>query len=99
MAKGKRSEAKGSARQQKKLLRDNIKSISRGSIRRLARRGGVRRLSGEIYEEVRRVLKSYVEDVVRTATSYTEYSRAKTVKASDIVSALRKKGQILYGYA
>ncbi|CAD2214729.1 hypothetical protein ADEAN_000218000 [Angomonas deanei] len=31
MAKGKRSEAKGSARQQKKLLRDNIKSARRRS--------------------------------------------------------------------
>eukprot|EP00796_Vickermania_ingenoplastis_P004488 gene4488-3280_t len=100
MAKGKKSaDAKGSQKRQKKVLRDNIRGITRGSIRRLARRGGVKRISSEIYEEVRRVLKSFVEDVVRNGTSYTEYSRKKTVTAADVVNALRKRGHILYGYA
>ena len=40
MAKGKSSAAKGSQKRQKKVLRDNIRGITRGSIRRLARRGG-----------------------------------------------------------
>eukprot|EP00796_Vickermania_ingenoplastis_P004496 gene4497-3287_t len=93
MAKGKKSaDAKGSQKRQKKVLRDNIRGITRGSIRRLARRGGVKRISSEIYEEVRRVLKSFVEDVVRNGTSYTEYSRKKTVTAADVVNALRKRG-------
>jgi histone H4 len=100
MAKGKRSaDAKGSQKRQKKVLRDNIRGITRGSIRRMARRGGVKRISSEIYEEVRRVLKAYVEDVVRSSTAYTEYARKKTVTASDVVNALRKRGHILYGYA
>nr|ACW65148.1 histone H4 [Leishmania donovani] len=100
MAKGKRSaDAKGSQKRQKKVLRDNIRGITRGSIRRMARCGGVKRISSEIYEEVRRVLKAYVEDVVRSSTAYTEYARKKTVTASDVVNALRKRGHILYGYA
>ena len=43
MAKGKKSgEAKGNNanKRQKKVLKENVKSISKGSIRRLARRGG-----------------------------------------------------------
>ncbi|CCW59863.1 unnamed protein product [Phytomonas sp. EM1] len=100
MAKGKKSaDAKGSQKRQKKVLRDNIRGITRGSIRRLARRGGVKRISSEIYEEVRRVLKGFVEGVVRDATSYTEYGHRRTVTASDVVNALRKRGHILYGYA
>ncbi|CAJ1032000.1 hypothetical protein, conserved [Leishmania lindenbergi] len=100
MAKGKRSaDAKGSQKRQKKVLRDNIRGITRGCVRRMARRGGVKRISGDLYEEVRRVLKAYVEDIVRCSTAYTEYARKKTVTASDVVNALRKRGHILYGYA
>ena len=34
------------------VLRDNIQGITKPAIRRLARRGGVKRISGLIYEEV-----------------------------------------------
>ncbi|KAG8348879.1 hypothetical protein ERJ75_001452000 [Trypanosoma vivax] len=90
--------AKASQKRQKKILRENVRGITRGSIRRLARRGGVKRISGVIYDEVRGVLKWFVEGVVRDATAYTEYSRKKTVTALDVVNALRKRGKILYGY-
>ena len=101
MAKGKKSgEAKGVAnKRQKKVLRENIKGITKGSIRRLARRGGVKRISSEVYEEVRKTLKTFVEGVVRDATAYTEHAKRKTVTALDVVNALRKRGKILYGYA
>lgn len=39
------------------MLRDNIQGITKPAIRRLARRGGVKRISGLIYEETRGVLK------------------------------------------
>jgi histone H4 len=35
------------------------------AIRRLARRGGVKRISGLIYEETRGVLKIFLENVIR----------------------------------
>ena len=101
MAKGKKGgEAKGTSanKRQKKVLKENVKSITKGAIRRLARRGGVKRISSEIYEEVRKVLKSFVEGVVRDATAYTEHAKRKTVTALDVVYALRKRGRILYGY-
>ena len=101
MAKGKKSgAAKGdSSKRQKKATSDNIRGITKGSIRRMARRGGVKRISSLLYKEVRDVLKSFVEDVVRDATAYTEYARRKTVTALDVVHALRKRGKMLYGYA
>mgnify|MGYP003683246975 CR=1 FL=1 len=100
MAKGKTSgAAKGSStKRQKKVLRENVKGISKGAIRRLARRGGVKRISSEVYEEVRKTLKGFVESVVRDATAYTEHAKRKTVTAVDVVNALRKRGKILYGY-
>jgi histone H4 len=101
MAKGKKSGvAKGSAtKRQKKVVSENSKSVTKGSIRRLARRGGCKRISGEIYDEVRKTLKSFVEGVVRDATAYTEHAKRKTVTALDVVNALRKRGKTLYGYA
>ncbi|CAJ1008247.1 hypothetical protein Q4I28_003560 [Leishmania naiffi] len=65
----------------------------------MARRGGVKRISGDLYEEVRRVLKVYVEGIVRCSAACAEYARKKTVTAADVVNALRKRGHILYDYA
>lgn len=98
MAKGK-SGAKSSTKRMKKTLSDGIKGITRGSIRRLARRGGVKRISGAIYEEVRTVLKGFVDRVVRDATAYTEHAKRRTVTAADVCNSLKKNGKMLYGYA
>ena len=43
-------------------LRDSV-GITKPAIRRLARRGGVKRISGLIYEETRGVLKIFLENV------------------------------------
>ena len=100
MAKGKTSGgAKGSStKRQKKVLRENVKAVSKGAIRRLARRGGVKRISSEVYEDVRKTLKAFVEGVVRDATAYTEHAKRKTVTALDVVNALKKRGKLIYGY-
>lgn len=45
------------------------------SIRRLARRGGVKRISGLIYEETRGALKIFLENVVRDSVTYTEHAK------------------------
>ena len=98
MAKGKSGAAKSTKRMTKSLT-DGIKGITHGSIRRLARRGGVKRISGAIYEEVRTVLKSFVDGVVRDATAYTEHAKRRTVTALDVTMSLKKRGKMLYGYA
>lgn len=46
-----------------KILRDNIQGVTKGDIRRLARRGGVKRISSQIYPEVRNVLRQFLERV------------------------------------
>merc|ERR1711998_2931 len=82
----------------KKVLCDNIQGITKPAIRRLARRGGVKRISGLIYEETRGVLKSFLEHVIRDAVTYTEHARRKTVTAIDVVYALKRQGRTLYGF-
>lgn len=73
-------------------------STSRGGIRRLARRGGVKRIAGSVYEAVRKSLRGFLERVVLGAVAYTEYAKRKTVSAGDVVYSLKKQGRTLYGY-
>ena len=82
----------------RKVLRDNIQGITKPAIRRLARRGGVKRISGLIYEETRGVLKVFLENVIRDSVTYTEHARRKTVTAMDVVYALKRQGRTLYGF-
>jgi histone H4 len=89
------SSAKRVAKGNTKLV---INGITKPAIRRLARRGGVKRLSGLVYDETRNVLKSFLEGIVRDAVTYTEHARRKTVTALDVIYALKRQGRTLYGF-
>ena len=75
----------------RKVLQDKVDGTSKAAIRRLARRGGVKRLSGLIYEETRGVLKVFLENLIHDA-------RRRTVTATDVVYALKRQGKTLYGF-
>ena len=86
------------AKRHRKILRENLQGITKPAIRRLARRGGVKRISGLIYEETRGTLKVFLENIIRDAVTYTEHARRKTVTAMDIVYALKRHNHPLYGF-
>merc|ERR1712050_340451 len=96
--KGGKGLGKGGAKRHRKVLRDNIQGITKPAIRRLARRGGAKRISSYIYEETRAVLRSFLENVVRDSVVYTEHAKRKTVTALDVVYALKRQGRTLYGF-
>ena len=75
--KGGKGLGKGGAKRHRKVMRDNILGITKPAIRRLARRGGVKRISGLIYDETRSVLKTFLDGVVRDAVTYTEHAKRK----------------------
>ncbi|KAI5432657.1 hypothetical protein KIW84_020093 [Lathyrus oleraceus] len=81
--KGMKGLGKGGAMRHRRVLRDNIRGITKPAIRRLARRGGVKRIN---------------ERVIRDAVAYTEHARRKTVTAMDVVHALKRQGKTLYGF-
>jgi histone H4 len=88
----------GAKRINKRNTREVILGITKPAIRRLARRGGVKRISALIYDESRIVLKSFLESIIRDAVTYTEHARRKTVTAMDVVYALKRQGRSLYGF-
>jgi histone H4 len=78
--KGGKGLGKGGAKCHRKVLRDNIQGITKPTIRRLARRGGVKHISGLIYEETRGVLKIFL--IIRDAVTYTELPWTLSMRSS-----------------
>jgi histone H4 len=85
-------------RRHRRVYRDASLSISNADIRRLARRGGVKRISGLVYGYTREILKRYLETIIHTAIIYTQHSCRKTVSVRDIVHSLKHNGRVMYGY-
>ena len=102
-AKGGKSQGKGmgklgAKRVNKRSIRETIMGITKPAIRRLARRGGVKRISGLVYDEARTVLKIFLDNIVKDSVTYCEHSKRKTVTALDVVYALKRQGKTLYGF-
>merc|ERR1711881_108550 len=95
---GKYAGKSGAKRIATKSIKQTIMGITKPAIRRLARRGGVKRISSLIYDETRTVLKAFLENVIRDSVTYTEHARRKTVTALDVVYALKRQGRTLYGF-
>jgi histone H4 len=89
---------KGGAKRHRKILRDNLFGITKPAIRRLCRRGGIKRISNLVYEETRGGLKAFMENIIRDAVTYMEHAKRKTVSALDVVYALKRNNRVLYGY-
>lgn len=84
------------------------------ALRRLARRGGIRRINIGIYNEVPRAAREFLTQVstqnvftkvrinswqiIQRAVTLTEYAKRKTVTALDVVYALKTIGTPLYGF-
>ncbi|KAM0404174.1 hypothetical protein ACHAQC_001795 [Fusarium culmorum] len=66
--------------------------------RRLARRGGVKRISAGIYEEIRTALKARLETILQNCVIYVEYRNAKTVTVQDVIHSLSRMGRPLWGF-
>lgn len=88
----------GKGKRRRPRPQDTMKGITKNGIRRLARRGGVKRISGAVYDDVRDVLKSFLKRILFTTTTYTEHAKRKTVTSMDVVHALKRDGRPLYGF-
>ena len=80
--KGGKGLGKGGAKRHRKVLRDNIQGITKPAIRRLARRGGVKRISGLIYEETRGVLVLREQKSAESKRATAKPTRKRTPTSS-----------------
>ncbi|CAK8534486.1 unnamed protein product [Lathyrus sativus] len=89
---------KGRAKRHMMILRDNIWGVTKPSICRLVRRGGVKRISGLIYEETMLFFKVFLTKIIHDAASYTNHARRKVVTAMNVVYTLKRQGRTLYNF-
>ena len=95
---GKGGKGQMGAMRHRKVFRETVAGITKPAIRRLARRGGVKRISGLIYAEVRTVLKGFLAKIVKDAIHYCEHTKRRTITAMDVVYALKRHGRTIYGF-
>mmetsp|Transcript_15326 Transcript_15326/g.21150 ORF Transcript_15326/g.21150 Transcript_15326/m.21150 type:complete len:347 (-) Transcript_15326:118-1158(-) len=74
-----------------------LRAISRGDIRRLARRAGVKRLGEGVYYESKQALHAFLKQAVRHACTYAEHARRHTICITDVLMAYKRMGRTLYG--
>ena len=67
-------------------------------ILRLARRGGVQRLSALVYDQTRAILRVFLENLIQDAFAYSKYSKRNTVTALDVSYALKRNGGTMSGF-
>ncbi len=66
------------------------------AIRRLARRAGVKRIGGSMYDKVKTELEEYTGKLLQAALNYTECGKRKTVMVIDVISAAKQQGTTYY---
>jgi histone H4 len=69
------------------------------AIRRLARRGGVKRIAVPVYLDIQVIAKTFLKNAIRDAVIYMDYAGRKTLTSMDVVNAMKHQGRTLYGFA
>lgn len=75
-----------------------IEGISKGDIRRLARRGGIKRISQDCYPETRSTIVGFLQHLVKNSLTYTQAAKRSTCRPMDVVMAMKREGRSLYGF-
>ena len=88
----------GGAKSHRKSKNTALQGINQASIRKIARKGGVKRISGLVYEVTRDVLKDFLYKLIQDTVHYTECAKRKTVTSMDVMMALKRQGRYLYGF-
>ena len=76
----------------KTIFRDAIHGITKPAITRLARKAGVKRIAGLVYQEVRGILKIRLEDVVKNALVVKNNQKRVTLSEYDVRDSLSLTG-------
>lgn len=84
------------AKRIRKPAKEIILGVTRPAIRRLLRRGGVKRINGLMYDEMRDRLRDYLEAVIGDSVTFAEHDRRKTITLGDVKRGLQTNGRTLY---
>lgn len=80
----------------RRILKTN--NLSTGTVKRLARRGGCKRIASDVKHDVNSCLRSFLYNIISSAVVYTDYAKRRTVTLQDVNMALKMHGKTLYGF-
>ena len=75
----------------RRILRDNIEGITKGRIKELARKAGVKTISSTTYDEVKARIKNMLENWISNIITYTEHSKKRTVGIKEVSAGIPHK--------
>ena len=81
------------------LVKDNLRGITKAAICRLACKGGVKKMTGHIYDLTRGVLKLFLKAVIHDTMIYTVHCKCRMITVMDVIYSLKNHGRHLYGFA
>jgi len=78
---------------------ETIDRIKKPTIKRLARRAGVKRATDPLYSQAKRdCFKSHVEELVRGALLFAMHMGRNTVKLEDVLAMMKRRRSGMYGF-
>ena len=79
---------------------DPLLGLTKGKIRTICQRSGIKRISGTVYEEIRNTVNDYCNDLMGYALCYVKHRNQETLTNLDIVYASKtsKVMEDLYGF-
>jgi histone H4 len=93
---GKRLPEGFTRRHKKKPLKPALAGITKGDVRRLARRGGVVRMNEHCPDTIRDALKEFMTKIMKDAVLYSDIAGRRTIVQEDITRSLKRHGRPLY---
>lgn len=77
---------------------ESMTNISKPSLRRLARRAGIKRLSADTLAPMQQIATSYLTTILQKATSYADHAKRKTITVNDIIYSLKDSNVQMMGF-
>lgn len=95
--KGGKGLGKGSAKRHRRTTPKKFE-LGKPSIKRLARKGGVRRISKDSYPKICNYAEDFLSNVLRYSAEYCRIGKRKTLTVVDVMNGVRKMGVKMMGY-
>ena len=70
-------------------MENNIDNISKPSITRLARQSGIKSLSEDCFETIRKLIDEKLDEIAKTILIVNSEHQTKTIMVSDVYKALQ----------
>jgi len=63
----------------------------------LARRGGIKRIAGDVYPEIMSITEGFLATIIKDALCYMHYAKRNTVIIGDLICAIKRHGKSFVG--